>query len=198
MTAKGERAKSRIAESMLTLMQRQGFSGTGITEVVEHAGAPKGSLYFHFPDGKEGLGIAAVDLAARRFTALIEEAAADRGPAEALRFAFGALTSLVRESDYQLGCPVSVVTLEMGAESERLRDACAAAFAAWIDPTARLLQSGGLGEAEAVRLATAVVASIEGAVILARAARSTQPLEATAEVLAQLVALRIAAAGERA
>lgn len=191
MTSKGDLTRSRLSASMLELIQTSGYSGTGLNAVIDHAGAPKGSVYFHFPDGKEGLGVAAVDLAAAQFAQLIAEAAASAGgAAAAVRAAVEALTAIVSDSDYRLGCPVSVVTLEMGAESQRLRNACAAAFESWIAPTAALLEAEGLDAAPARSLATVVVSTIEGAVILARATRSAQPLTSAADVLAELIDVR--------
>lgn len=196
MASKGDLTKARLAESMLELIQTSGYSGTGLNAVIEHAGAPKGSIYFHFPDGKEGLGVAAVDLAAKQFQALIAETAASAGSAGgAARAAIEALAAIVGESDFRLGCPVSVVTLEMGAESERLRQACATAFESWITPTAALLEGSGLTTAEAHSLATVVVSMIEGAVIVSRAMNSTQPLLSAADVVAELVDQRIQAVG---
>ncbi|SDL31429.1 TetR/AcrR family transcriptional regulator [Microbacterium azadirachtae] len=192
MATKGDLTKTRLAESMLELIQSSGYSGTGLNAVIEHAAAPKGSIYFHYPDGKEGLGVAAVDLAAAQFGALIAEAvdAADSVP-DAVRRAIDALATIVGGSDFRLGCPVSVVTLEMGAESERLREACAAAFSSWIGPTAALLESGGIGAEEARSLATVVVSTIEGAVIVSRAMKTTQPLSAAADVIAGLLEQRL-------
>ena len=197
MTSKGDLTRARLAASMLELIQTGGYAGTGLNAVIEHAAAPKGSIYFHFPDGKEGLGVAAVELASTQFEALIAEAAAQAGSAAgAARAAIEALAAIVGESDFRLGCPVSVVTLEMGAESERLRQACAAAFASWIAPTAALLERSGLDAAEASTLATVVISMIEGAVIVSRATRSVQPLHAAADVVAELIAQRVAQAGD--
>ncbi|WP_433585540.1 TetR/AcrR family transcriptional regulator [Microbacterium hydrocarbonoxydans] len=188
MASKGDLTKARLAESMLELIQTSGYSGTGLNAVIEHAGAPKGSVYFHFPDGKEGLGAAAIDLAAAQFQALIAETAASAArPALAARTAIEALAAIVSESDYRLGCPVSVVTLEMGAESDRLRQACASAFESWIVPTSALLEAGGLDAEGARSLATVVVSMIEGAVIVSRAMRSTQPLIAAADAVTDLI-----------
>ena len=198
MTTKGDLTKARLAESMLELIQTSGYSGTGLNAVIDHAAAPKGSVYFHFPDGKEGLGVAAVDLAAKQFEALIAEAAESAGgPAAAARAVIEALATIVGESDYRLGCPVSVVTLEMGAESERLRQACASAFESWISPTAALLETGGVEPTQARTLATVVVSTIEGAVIVSRATRSTQPLHAAADVVADLIEQLLQTAGGR-
>ena len=196
MTTKGDLTKARLAESMLELIQTSGYSGTGLNAVIDHAAAPKGSVSFHFPDGKEGLGVAAIDLAAKQFEALIAEAAESAGgPAAAARAVIEALATIVGESDYRLGCPVSVVTLEMGAESERLRQACASAFESWISPTAALLETGGVEPTQARTLATVVVSTIEGAVIVSRATRSTQPLHAAADVVADLIEQLLQTAG---
>ena len=196
MALKGNLTKARLAESMLQLIQTSGYSGTGLNAVIEHAAAPKGSIYFHFPDGKEGLGIAAVELAAKQFETLIAEAATSAGSAaEAARVAIEALATIVSESNFRLGCPVSVVTLEMGAESERLRQACAAAFEAWIAPTSALLEASGVDAKEARSLATVVVSTIEGAVIVSRAMQSTQPLLSAADVVAELINQRCKSIG---
>ena len=196
VASKGDLTKARLAESMLALIQTSGYSGTGLNAVIEHAAAPKGSIYFHFPDGKEGLGVAAVELAAQQFETLIAEAAgAAGGPAEAARAAIEALTTIVSESNFRLGCPVSVVTLEMSADSERLRQACATAFDSWITPTATFLEASGIAADEARPLATVVVSTIEGAIIVSRAMQSTQPLTAAGDVVAELINQRCQALG---
>ena len=198
MTSKGDLTKARLAESMLELIQTSGFSGTGLNAVIEHAAAPKGSVYFHFPDGKEGLGVAAIELAAKQFEALIAEATSSAGSAaDAARAVISALSAIVSESDFRLGCPVSVVTLEMGAESERLRQACVAAFESWIAATAAFLEASGVDAEEARSLATVVVSTIEGAVIVSRAMRSVQPLASAADVVATLIEQRCGAGDAR-
>ena len=188
MARKGTLTKARLSASMLQLIQAHGYSGTGLNAVIEHAGAPRGSIYFHFPDGKEGLGVAAVELAAAEFGALLAEATASAGePAEAARAAIMALAEIVSESDFRVGCPVSVVALEMGAESERLRLACAAAFESWISPTAQLFEASGMQPTASRGLATAVISMVEGAVVVSRALQSVQPLEAAADAVALLI-----------
>lgn len=197
MASKGDLTRARLAESMLDLIQTNGYSGTGLNAVIEHASAPKGSIYFHFPDGKEGMGVAAIELAAQQFEALIAAAVAASGdPGTAARTVIESLVAIVGESDFRLGCPVSVVTLEMGAENERLRQACATAFKSWITPTADLFEANGLATEAARDLATVVVSTIEGAVIVSRATRSTQPLHAAANVVTELIAHRINTAKE--
>ena len=198
MTSKGDLTKARLAESMLELIQTSGYSGTGLNAVIEHAAAPKGSVYFHFPDGKEGLGVAAVELAAKQFeTMIIQIAQSAGGAAEAAKLAIQALAAIISDSGFRLGCPVSVVTLEMGDSSERLRQACATAFESWITPTTALLEADGVGNAQAKSLATVIVSTIEGAAIVSRAMKSTRPLLAAADAVADLIGLRQQGEGDQ-
>ncbi|GAA1592646.1 TetR/AcrR family transcriptional regulator [Kribbella hippodromi] len=176
---KGEAVKGRMAVSMLELIQRQGYAGTGLNAVLEHAGAPKGSLYFHFPGGKEQLGVQAIGLAAEQFTALIRECLTTDPAtelADAIESAIDALAALMVASDYTLGCPVSVVTLEMGNASDALRAACTDAYDAWVALVEEFLVARQVPAAEAKVLGSAAVSLIEGALIISRARRSPQPL----------------------
>lgn len=188
MATKGAETSARLVYSMLDLIQARGYSGTGLNTVAEHARAPKGSLYFHFPEGKEGLGEKAVELAADRFRALLADTASrSRAPGEVIHGVIDVLAGLLADSDFQLGCPVSVVTLEMGAHSERLRGACADAFESWIASVADHLAAHGRSHAEARTLATAAVSTIEGAMIVSRAQRSVEPLRCAAHALTALL-----------
>ena len=185
---KGARTRARLVESMLELIQARGYSGTGMNAVTKHAAAPKGSMYFHFPEGKESLGLAAVELAASRFQALVEDAAsAGDKPGATVGRIIDVLSGMVTERDFQLGCPVSVVTLEMGTDSERLRLACATAFDSWITPMAEYLAATGHPEPQARTLATALVSMVEGALIVSRAQRSIEPLRCARDVISQLI-----------
>ncbi|MCO5997944.1 TetR/AcrR family transcriptional regulator [Actinoallomurus rhizosphaericola] len=185
---KGAETSARLVESMLELIQRHGYSGTGLNAVVEHAGAPKGSLYFHFPQGKEALGEHAVALAAARFGSLIAESALTSAtPGEVIRRVIDVLAGMLTDSDYAMGCPVSVVTLEMGARNQRLRHACADAFESWITPVTDYLVAHGRSRPAARSTATAVVSMVEGAMIVSRAQRSTEPLRCAAATLAVLL-----------
>ncbi|MGN9846323.1 TetR/AcrR family transcriptional regulator [Nonomuraea sp. H19] len=185
---KGARTSTRLVESMLELIQTRGYSGTGLNTVVEHAGAPKGSLYFHFPQGKEALGEKAVELAAARFGSLVADSALESAtPGDVVRRVIDVLAGMLTDSDFHLGCPVSVVTLEMGAQSERLRGACANAFESWIAPVTEYLVTHGRPRPAARAMATAVVSMVEGAMIVSRAQRSTEPLHCAGQALAVLL-----------
>ncbi|WP_235900398.1 TetR/AcrR family transcriptional regulator [Lolliginicoccus suaedae] len=185
---KGTATRARMVESMLELIQSHGYCGTGTTTMLEHAGAPKGSMYFHFPGGKEQIAEQAIAVAGERFhdmiTGLVEEG---MPPGQLLARLIDTLASLLADSDYQLGCPVSVVTLEVGASNARLREACASAYASWIGPLADYLASRGMPGERALDLAATIVSTVEGAMIVSRANRHTDPLRRAARVLGPLL-----------
>lgn len=185
---KGAVTSTAIADAMLELVQSRGYAGAGLTAVLERAGAPKGSMYFHFPEGKEELGARAVAIASDQFRSMIDAAATDEPtPGAVVTRVIGLLADMVAESDFQLGCPVAVVTLEMGAHSDRLQSACAAAYESWIAPLEGLLVANGRSAAEARTLAVTVVSSVEGAMVVSRALRDLAPLAGAAQVLAGLL-----------
>jgi TetR/AcrR family transcriptional repressor of lmrAB and yxaGH operons len=187
---KGQATQQRMVESMLELIQLHGYAGTGLSAVLEHAGAPKGSLYFHFPEGKEQLGERALGLAADQFETLIHEVLAtgsEDGVERIVESVVGTLAALLEEHDFAIGCPVSVVALEMGGESERLRSACEQAYDRWMSPVAEFLVARGHEEGAARATASAVISLVEGAMIVARARRDVQPLRDAAGALRTLL-----------
>ncbi|MEV4481384.1 TetR/AcrR family transcriptional regulator [Micromonospora coxensis] len=191
--SKGAATQQRMVESMLELVQVHGYAGSGLNTVLAHSGAPKGSLYFHFPEGKEQLGERAVGLAAERFETLITDAftTADpqAGAGSVVESVVEVLCRMLTESDFSVGCPVSVVALEMGVESERLRRACERAYESWIVPVADFLVTRGHGEAAARATASSVISLVEGAMIVARARRDVQPMRDAARTLRTLLDL---------
>ena len=182
-----------MVESMLELVQIHGYSGTGLNTVLAHSGAPKGSLYFHFPEGKEQLGERAIDLAGETFERLIVEALSGAQSTESagaiVGSVIGALSQMLEDNDFRVGCPVSVVALEMGTESDRLRSACERAYESWIVPVAAFLRARGHDESSARATASSVISLVEGAMIVARARRDVQPLRDATRTLHVLLDL---------
>jgi len=194
---KGEATQQRMVESMLELIQVHGYAGTGLNTVLKHSGAPKGSLYFHFPEGKEQLGERAVGLAADQFETLIVEALRGAEAGESggriVESVVDALSQMLEDNDFSVGCPVSVVALEMGADSDRLRSACEQAYERWVAPVAEFLVARGHQEGAARATASSVISLVEGAMIVARARRDVQPLRDAAQTLRTLLDLPPAA-----
>ncbi|HEY3503400.1 MAG TPA: TetR/AcrR family transcriptional regulator [Actinocatenispora sp.] len=173
--------RARVLRTAATLFQTQGYHGTGLNQVLAEAAAPKGSLYFHFPGGKEQLATEAVTQAGGELCRLIETTLADaRDPADAVEKVFGALGHVLAESDYTLGCPVAAVALE-SADTTALRSACGDVYGSWIDVVATFLTRHGLAADAARSTATVTVAAIEGALLLSRTQRDLAPLHAVAD-----------------
>ncbi len=189
-TTRGNGRSSRQAflEATGTLLRRQGYAATGLTEIVARSGAPRGSLYFHFPGGKQELAIAAMEHTGEQLRGAIAGLmSAPQGPAASLGVLIDALAGGLEASGYRDGCPIATVTLETAAGSEPLRITARRVFETWLAELERALRRAGMDDESAARRALLVLSSIEGALLLARARRDTAPLQAVrAELLAVL------------
>ena len=170
--------KQRIVERSAELFMRQGYASTGVKQIVAEAGAPFGSLYHFFPAGKEQLGAETIRWSGARYGQLIDlffVTGAD--PVAATRAFFAAAGETLRETGYADACPIATVALEVSSTSEPMREACAQVFASWIDAAAARLSESGVPPRRSRALAVSMLASLEGAFVLARAVRSTEPVE---------------------
>lgn len=186
--------RERFLAAATALFRRQGYSATGLKQVVSEGGAPLGSLYHFFPGGKEELAIMAIGRTAERYDHLLERVFAGTADTASAALAwFKMAADALEESDFADGCPIGTVACEVASTSEALRLASDAVFTSWRQRVAANLASEGVKPAEARRLSTFAVASLEGAILLARTQRSALPLRATARVVADT--LRAASTG---
>ncbi len=181
-------ARERMIGATLRLLRSQGLRATGMNQVVQESGAPRGSIYHHFPNGKRQLVIetlrAAGDAVARK---IADALAAHADTAVALRKYVEAYAKEIRESGFQRGCPVGNVAMDAAASDARIRAACDEIFGTWIGLIAKRLESDGSSKKEANSLATFFISSLEGALILCRAQRSVAPLLRVAERLERML-----------
>jgi TetR/AcrR family transcriptional regulator, lmrAB and yxaGH operons repressor len=176
--ARGVRA--RMVASAADLLARRGLQATSLSEVLEQSGAPRGSVYHHFPDGKNQLIASALDLAGDRAIELLDRKAGAPANEVAAWFLHIWREVLIR-SNFDAGCAVLAVTV--AADSPELRDHAAGIFRTWRHRLAELLEQGGLDSRDAARFAATLIASSEGAVALSRAERSVEPFDLVAEQL---------------
>jgi AcrR family transcriptional regulator len=180
--------RERIVESSAELFRRQGYSATGMKQIVTAAQAPFGSLYHFFPGGKEELGAEAVRVSGALYAQLIQGVFDPaRDPVSGVRTFFAAAAARLRETDYEDACPIATVALEVSSSSETMRHACAEAFESWIAAGAERFVRAGLAPETARELTVATLAALEGAFVLARALRTTEPLEVAGELAARRV-----------
>jgi TetR/AcrR family transcriptional repressor of lmrAB and yxaGH operons len=170
------------------LFQRHGYAATGLETILAASGAPKGSFYHHFPGGKEDLAVEAIRLSGARITRQLEHVASLAPTAGALVTAVAAAQAAeLRESGYERGCPVATVALELAGSSDAVADASRSAFECWAEPLAATLRADGRAGAEAARLARWAIASLEGALLLARASRDASIVTDAAEITARVL-----------
>lgn len=181
-------ARDQIIEATCELLELQGYHATGLKEIIDKSGSPKGSLYYYFPGGKEELTSEALNRVGQIVLNRIRDnLAVIDDPAEAVRAFILNIAHNVRLSGYRAGGPITTVALETASTSERLREECAKIYDGWQAIFAEKLASGGFSQERASRLASIMIASLEGGIILCRTHRSPQPLENLAEEMALLI-----------
>jgi TetR/AcrR family transcriptional repressor of lmrAB and yxaGH operons len=179
-------SRDRMIEAAIDLMRGYGLSGVGINDVIRESGAPRGSLYHFFPDGKIQIASEALAVQGGRISSFIEKALSSKkaGPQKLLAL-FEAFARRVEESEFQKSCAVGAVTLDLAADAEPLRLVLAGIFEAWRGVITRHFQMGSPKEAES--FAGLVLTAIEGAHIRARAERSGAPFREAGHWLSRLV-----------
>jgi TetR/AcrR family transcriptional repressor of lmrAB and yxaGH operons len=184
-TAPG-RTKQRMVDSAVALLRERGAAGVTVEAVLAHSGAPRGSVYHHFPGGRNELILAAARHAGDYIAAMLDEAVADGDPRAALerfvRFWKGALAA----TDYLAGCPILALAVDSREDTSEVADLVREIFRRWHDDLRNLLTADGVPPERARRLATLIVSATEGAIVLCRAHRDDTPLD---DVLAELAPL---------
>lgn len=182
--------RDAIISSAATLFRQQGYAATGINEIVAQSGAPKGSLYHYFPGGKEQLGEEAVRHAGKHAAKTLMELAAKHETAVSLLTAYGEiLAGWMTKSDFQEGCPITTVLLEMAPNSDALARAGRDAFDSWRAVFKEALLQDNVEPPRADRLAALAISALEGAMVQARVERSGEPITNAAEEIAVLFAI---------
>jgi AcrR family transcriptional regulator len=181
--------RDRLVRTTSRLLRKQGYGATGLNQVMAEAQAPKGSMYFHFPGGKEELAAAAVEYFSERVMRVLEEGL-DRADtvAEAVAAFFDNYIEHIERTDFAEGCAVASVALDAAAAHDALATATGRELRRWIDRFAEALEAEGRSAAEAHGLATLIIAAIEGTIVIGKGERSTEPLVVVQAVLGDLLA----------
>jgi AcrR family transcriptional regulator len=180
--------RERIVERSAELFRRQGYAATGLKQIVAAAQAPFGSIYHHFPGGKEQLGAEAIRASGALYELLIP-AVFDPAPdlVSAVRAFFAGAAEHLRETDYADACPIATIALEVSSTSEPMRVACADVFEHWIAAGLPRFTDAGLDPDTARELVIGMICALEGAFVLARASRDTEALTIAGELMAERV-----------
>ena len=177
-----------IINTAVTLFRRQGYARTGLNEIVDVSGAPKGSLYHYFPLGKASIAAAAVQEAGCRVIATMTKLAEEcRSTGELLKRHAELLAGWMRISGFRDGCPITTVLLELAPGDREVAEAGRAAYRARLSLLAEKLAADGFPKARAEALAVLCTSALQGALIQARVERSGRPIGVAASELAHLL-----------
>jgi AcrR family transcriptional regulator len=183
--------RERILDTTAELFRRYGYTGTGLKQIVAEAQAPFGSIYHHFPGGKEQLGQEVILRSGLMYQELFETIlGASPDVVTGVRNLFDGAAELLRQTDYADACPIATVALEVASANEPLRLATEEVFEGWIEAGTRRFNGAGVPEGKAREVAIVLITSLEGAFVLSRAMRDTEPVRVAGE--ATVAALRSA------
>jgi TetR/AcrR family transcriptional regulator, lmrAB and yxaGH operons repressor len=176
------KAKDEMIEGALKLLAVNGLQATSFSDVLKLTGAPRGSIYHHFPKGKEQLISAALKLSEARTNEAISKLAG-KGAVEITEGFLGLWRQLLVHSNYTAGC--SAVAVTVASDSKDLLDSATSIFRSWQNTLTEMFETAGLSRKVATQFATTLIAASEGAVVMSRAEKSIEPFEAVASYLVQ-------------
>jgi TetR/AcrR family transcriptional repressor of lmrAB and yxaGH operons len=176
--------RDKIVQATNELMEAQGCHATGLSQIIKKSGAPKGSLYYYFPGGKDDLTVEAIERAGQLMQQRLRRILAEHAdPAAAVRGFALTLAGVVESGGFRTGGPLQMIALETAVTNERANLACRAAYQAVQDLVAEKLLAAGWPAAQAASLGVLVIASIDGGVLLSRTMHSGEPLRTVGEQL---------------
>ena len=194
MTKLEPETRQRMIVSASLLIRERGARATSIDDVLEHSGAPRGSVYHHFPGGREQLLRDATDFAGEYVARRLERVSGD-GPLAAIEALYDWYRECLIESDFRAGCPVVAVAVESPREGPDLCDSAREAFERWRRVLASEMQAAGIDAPRAEELGMLVLAAFEGALILSRTYRGLAPLDSMRREIRERVGAELAREG---
>ena len=180
-------SRERILDATIRLLRRQGYASTGIKQIVEEGNAPLGSVYHYFPGGKEQLAIEAIETAGERIRRTLDTVGDVPDIPAAMNNYFVLHGERLRDSEWDLGCPIANVSQETAVGNEEIRGACTRVFDSWRATLSAVFVKAGVPARDADELATFVLTSYEGALTMSRAVHDIQPMIVAGAAVAALV-----------
>jgi TetR/AcrR family transcriptional repressor of lmrAB and yxaGH operons len=186
-TNKRGATRIRMLLSAAEVMRERGAAGVTIDEVLTRSGAPRGSVYYHFPEGRNQILTEALRFAGDAITATIEGA---QGGIPLVRNFVEFWERSLAESDFNAGCPVVAAAIGSADDDPALSLVAGEIFDRWRAALSRAFVADGFDDADAGSLAVTCIAALEGAVVLCRSTRSADPLRDVAQQLEFLIKSR--------
>jgi AcrR family transcriptional regulator len=175
--------------SAAQVMRERGAAGVTVDAVLARSGAPRGSVYYHFPEGRSQILIEALRYAGESITATIDEAAS-RGAKVLLREFVEFWERLLTNGEFNAGCPVVAAAIGSADDELQLAAEAGVILGRWCSALTRAFVADGFDEEGASSLAVTAIAAMEGAIVLCRSTRSTRPLRNVGDQLEFLIKAR--------
>jgi AcrR family transcriptional regulator len=183
--------RERMIEAAKVGYRRHGVTATGFTEVLEGAGATRGTIYHHFPGGKEELAAAVVTSSGTNVEQMIRDLGEQSdSPLEALALFVDVCIGALEGTGGEFGCPIAPAVLE-SPDVGTILDAAAVAFDRWKVAIEEQLHQARIAETHVADLATLLIAAIEGGFVLARSTRSADPMREVGSAINRLLAFEL-------
>jgi TetR/AcrR family transcriptional repressor of nem operon len=172
--------REQLVDAAMSRFMEHGFNGTGVKDITDQAGVPKGSFYNHF-ESKEALG---AELVRRYANAQHGEMLDDTSiaPIQRLRGHFGFLADAGMNCDYGRGCLFGNFGAELSGQSELIRGQVESGLDAWSGRVTELLaEARALGQLHSslddATLGRFIVGAWQGAVLRAKVTQTRAPLD---------------------
>ena len=190
-----DRSRTALIDTAALLFRRQGYAATGVNQILETADVKAGSLYHHFPNGKQELAAAVVESAGGEIERLLRRFLDSDASVGDIVKGWIDLLIVQLASDGRDGCPIEPIATESVNASQQVRDASARAFAGWTAAVAERLRTDGWPQRDAEETALAVISLIEGALILSRIAGDDAALKSAKTAAGSLLSAARATRG---
>ncbi|NVJ71258.1 MAG: TetR/AcrR family transcriptional regulator [Alphaproteobacteria bacterium] len=180
--------EAALIHAAAVLFRKQGYAATGTAEILKRSGAPRGSLYYYFPEGKEAIGAAALEAASKTATRTFRDLrATSSSPAAFVKRYAVMLSGWMEASDFRDGCPAATTILETVPQSEIITPVAQTSFKAWHSALEAMLEDHGWPQGRIHATATLILSAFEGALITARVERNGRAIRDVADELAVLL-----------
>lgn len=175
------KAKDRLLETAAQLFQIQGYHATGLNQIVKESGAPKGSLYYHFPGGKEELALESIRLTQAFVLKNIKDGLnSSSHAATAIRNLIMGLAERFEKESFKQGIPIASLALESSMISEEVERECQLAYKSFQEVFKQKLIEDDYEDMRADELSVVINTMIEGAFLVSYAMNNTEPLRLVA------------------
>ena len=185
---KKQDTKDIILQSATRLFQRQGYNGTGLNQIIEESGAPKGSIYYHFPNGKEEIALEAISVMRKLVLGGAEkDLSGGNSASEAFQSYINNIATVFDRKECVEGLSIGLIASETASTHEKLRHACEMVFKDWQSLYADILEKYGCDKERTEELGITIAAMIEGACIMSSTYQNGDPLRVIAKQVSWLL-----------